>query len=110
MGMELLGVVASFATIVSGFGWLMERSAKRSEKMMTETHGAITKVEENMKTLSEGLHDLRVLLPTNFVTKQELAQHIQGEERWHETTSERLREIREELFSLRYHSNNNGHH
>ena len=111
MGMELLGIVASFATIVSGFGWLMERSAKRSERMFMETHAAITKVENNFDSMERAFQDLRVLLPTNFVTKQELLQHIQGEEIWHTTTSERLRQIQEELFALRYQSNNNnGHH
>lgn len=110
MGVELLGIVASFATIVSGFGWLMERSAKRSERMFMETHAAITKVETNMDNMEKAFQDLRVLLPTNFVTKQELLQHIQGEEVWHSTTSERLRQIQEELFALRYRSNNDGHH
>jgi hypothetical protein len=110
MGVELLGIVASFATIVSGFGWLMERSAKRSERMFLETHAAITKVESNVDSMEKAFQDLRVLLPTNFVTKQELLQHIQGEEIWHNTTSERLRQIQEELLALRYHSNNNGHH
>ena len=110
MGVELLGIVASFATIVSGFGWLMERSAKRSERMFMETHSAIAKVETNVENMEKAFQDLRVLLPTNFVTKQELLQHIQGEEAWHNSTSERLRQIQEELLALRYRSNNNGHH
>jgi hypothetical protein len=109
MGAELLGIVASFATIVSGFGWLMERSAKRSERMFTETHAAITKVESNVDNMEKAFQDLRVLLPTNFVTKQELLTHIQSEESWHSTTSERLRQIQEELLALRYHSNKNGY-
>jgi len=108
--MELLGIVASFATVVSGFGWLMERSAKRSERMFMETHAAITKVETNVDNMEKAFQDLRVLLPTNFVTKQELLQHIQGEEAHHNNTSERLRQIQEEILALRYHSsNNNGH-
>ena len=109
MGMELLGIIASFATVVSGFGWLMERSAKRSERMVAEVHQSIGKVERNVDSLEKGLQELRVLLPTNFVTKQELLHHIEGEEHWHEKTTEKLQLIQEELFSLRYHGNN-GHH
>lgn len=107
MGMELLGIVASFATVVSGFGWLMERSQKRSERMFLDTHAAVTKVETNLETLNKSLQDLRVYLPTNFVTKDELIQHMQSEERWHQATTDRLREIHDELSSLRY--KNNGH-
>jgi hypothetical protein len=109
MGMELLGVVASFATIVSGFGWLMERSQKRSEKLFLETHAAVSKVERSVDRMEQQVTDLRVLLPTNFVTKQELLHHITNEDHWHQLTTERLREIQEELTALRYHPHN-GHH
>lgn len=109
MGMELLGIIASFATIVSGFGWLFERSSKRYEEAVKQTNHTITKVETKLENVDKCLQDLRVFLPTNFVTKQELAHHIEGEQHWHEKTSEQLHLIQEELFSLRYHGNN-GHH
>ena len=90
MGMELLGIIASFATIVSGFGWLMERSQKRSEKMFLETYAAISKVEVAADRMEQQFNDLRVLLPTNFVTKQELMYHISNEENWHKLTTEQI--------------------
>lgn len=49
-GMEILGIVASFATIVSGFGWMLDRNHKKIEDMLnyngSNLTGLIGKVEK----------------------------------------------------------------
>ena len=64
---------------------------KRNLDNMTET---LSKVEG---TLTE----LRVEIPKSYVTKDELLNHMQAEERWHENINSQLIQIREEMSSLR---------
>jgi len=101
VGMEILGVVASFATIVSGFGWLLDRNSKRTESMLKTTNTVIERVVGKVGDLESGFHDMRAEMPMKFVTKDDLLMHIKSEDQWHEQTNERLREIREELITLR---------
>jgi predicted nuclease with TOPRIM domain len=101
MGAEVLGIIASIATIVSGLGWVLDRNSKKFAEMQRascltmETFGA--KVEK----LDQTLTDVRLTLPEKYVTKEELMMHIRGEETWHNSIDRRLDDIREELSSLR---------
>ena len=64
---------------------------KRNLDAMTET---LNKVES---TLTE----LRVEIPKSYVTKEELLTHMHAEEQWHSHITQQLRDIREEISSVR---------
>jgi hypothetical protein len=101
MGLEILGIVASFATIVSGFGWLLDRNHKKIEDMLRyngqNLKGLVSKVER----IETSFNDLRAEIPTKFVTKSELLTHMRNEEKWQHETHDQLMQIREELSALR---------
>ena len=101
MGLEILGIVASFATIVSGFGWLLDRNHKKIEDMLRyngqNLSGLIVKVEK----IDSAFNDLRAEIPAKFVTKSELINHMRNEEKWQSETHDQLIQIREELSALR---------
>ena len=92
----IIGVAAS--GIMGLFGYHTKKHTSQME--------AITNSISNIERV---VTEIRIDLPTKYVTKQELLRHIESEEHWHERTTERLQQIQEELFSLRYHSTNNGH-
>jgi hypothetical protein len=101
MGLEVLGIVASFATIVSGFGWLLDKNHKKIEDMLRyngqNLNGLVMKVEK----IESSFNDLRAEIPEKFVTKQELLTHMRNEEKWQRETHDQLMQIREELSALR---------
>jgi len=101
MGAELLGIVASFATILSGFGWLLDKNHKKLEDILRyngqNLAGLVLKVEK----IESSFNDLRAEIPTKFVTKNELLAHMPKEEQWQQETHDQLMQIREELSALR---------
>lgn len=101
MGMEFLGVVASFATIISGLGWVLDRNSKKFVLMQQTNRVALESFGTKVERLDQTLTDVRLALPEKYVTKEELLTHIRGEETWHASIDRRLDDIRDELSSLR---------
>ncbi len=101
MGLDLLGIVASFATIISGLGWVLDRNSKRFQRIQDTGNAVMTRLTDKVDTLDKTLTEVRVSLPEKFVTKEELMMHIRGEETWHTSIDRRLDDIREELSALR---------
>jgi hypothetical protein len=99
--MELLGIIASIATIISGLGWVLDRNSRKFDAMQKRGTDVITKLSEKVENLDKTLVDVRLALPEKYVSKEELMVHIQGEERWHQSIDRRLEDIRGELSSLR---------
>ncbi len=100
-GVELLGVVASVATIISGLGWILDRNSKKFEAMQKASRQTLEVFGAKVEKLDQTLTDVRLSLPEKYVTKEELMVHIRGEETWHNSIDRRLDDIREELSSLR---------
>lgn len=100
-GIDLLGVVASVATIISGLGWVLDRNSKKFEKIQNSSNTVMRGLTEKVESLDKTLMDVRLTLPEKYVTKEELMMHIRGEENWHNSIDRRLDDIREELSSLR---------
>jgi hypothetical protein len=101
MGLDILGVVASFATIISGLGWVLDRNSKKFEKIQNSGNVVMRNLTEKVESLDKTLMDVRLTLPDKYVTKEELMMHIRGEETWHNSIDRRLDDIRGELSSLR---------
>jgi hypothetical protein len=101
MGVEVLGIVASVATIISGLGWILDRNSRKFEAMQKRGTDVITHLSSKVEQLDKTLVDVRLTLPEKYVTKEELMMHIRGEEKWHESVDRRLGDIQDELSSLR---------
>jgi len=99
--MEILGIIASIATVTSGLGWILDRNSKRYQEVQTQSTTALTKVIGQMESIENTLMGVRLDLPRNYVTKEELLIHIEGERHWHESVDRRLEDIRGEISSLR---------
>jgi hypothetical protein len=101
MGLDILGVVASIATIISGLGWVLDRNSKKFASMQQASADMLTNFGAKVEKLDQTLTDVRLTLPEKYVTKEELMMHIRGEETWHNSIDRRLDDIRDELSSLR---------
>ncbi len=101
MGLELLGIVASFATIVSGFGWLLDKNHKKIEDLLKYNGQNLSGLVQKVEKIEASFNDLRAEIPAKFVTKNELLTHMRNEEKWQSETHDQLIQIREELSALR---------
>lgn len=101
MGGEILGILASIATVVSGLGWVLDRNSKKFQEIQGKSNDAVAAMMDKVGKLDDTIVEVRLQLPEKYVTKDELITHIRGEEKWHESVDRRLSEIREELLSLR---------
>jgi uncharacterized coiled-coil DUF342 family protein len=101
MGLEILGIVASFATIVSGFGWLLDKNHKKIEDMLRHNGQNLTGLVQKIERIETSFNDLRAEIPSKFVTKTELLTHMRNEEKWQHETHDQLMQIREEISALR---------
>jgi hypothetical protein len=101
MGLEILGIVASFATIVSGFGWLLDKNHKKIEDMLRYNGQNLTGLVLKVERIETSFNDLRAEIPSKFVTKTELLTHMRNEEKWQHETHDQLMQIREEISALR---------
>lgn len=101
MGLEILGIVASFATIVSGFGWLLDRNHKKIEDLLRYNGQNLTGLVQKVERVEMAFNDLRAEIPEKFVTKSELLTHMRNEEKWQSETHDQLIQIREEISALR---------
>lgn len=101
MGMEVLGILASVATVISGLGWILDRNSKKFEGIQRSSSAVMERFSQKVEQLEQTLVSVRLELPDKYVTKEELMTHIRGEERWHESIDRRLDDIRDELSSLR---------
>lgn len=100
-GTELLGILASIASVVTGFGWVLDRNAKRYQEIHLENTTAMEKVGAKMEKMESVLTDVRLEMPQRYVSKEELLLHIEGEAKWHSSVDRRLEDIRGEISALR---------
>ena len=101
MGYEILGIVASVATIVSGFGWILDKNHKKLEDILRYNGQNLTGLIHKVEKIENSFNNLRAEIPEKFVTKSELLTHMRNEEKWQGETHDQLIQIREELSALR---------
>ena len=101
MGYEILGIVASVATIVSGFGWVLDKNHRKLEDILKYNGQNLSGLIHKVEKIEESFNYLRVEIPAKFVTKSELLTHMRNEEKWQSETHDQLIQIRDELSALR---------
>jgi hypothetical protein len=84
----LIGLFGS--AIVGGIGWI----GKRNSETMTKLTSSLSNIE---KVVTE----IRIELPTKYVTKEEMLRHIESGQKWQNHVDSQLIQIREELSSVR---------
>ena len=96
MGPELIaaivGPVAGATIGIMGF---------MSRRNIAITDNQLTTITEHVSTISQRVNELSVTLPTNYCSKEELAQHIQSETFFHNKILDQMREMRDEVVVLR---------
>jgi chromosome segregation ATPase len=78
-----------------------------SKRNASLTDAQLESIAENVEVIGHQVTNLQIQLPTKYVSKEEMMTHITSEEMFHRDISNQLRELRDEVISLRA---NRGHH
>lgn len=96
MGPELLAaIIGPIAGAIIGMAGFMSR------RSIATTDSQLISIAENVELISTQVTQLQIQLPTNYATKEELAQHIRSEEYFHNKMLDQMREMRDEVIVLR---------
>ena len=104
MGPEVFAAIAGplAGAIIGAMGFMSKRNAVATDNQLTALTGHVTEI-------SKQVQELHVILPTNYVTKEELARHIKSESYFHNKMLDQMREMREEVIVLRAMSERGDH-
>ena len=96
MGPELIAAILGplAGGVIGTMGFMSRRGVISADKRLDT-------VVENVQTIQSKLTELHVVLPTNYCTKEELADHIKSEEYFHNKMLDQMREMRDEVIVLR---------
>ena len=96
MGPELIvAIIGPIAgAIIGAVGFMSRRN-------IATTDSQLKSIAENVELISTQVTQLQIQLPTNYATKEELAQHIRSEEYFHNKMLDQMREMRDEVIVLR---------
>ena len=72
-----------------------------SRRNMAATDSQLKDISESIELISHQVTNLQIQLPTKYTTKEELAQHIRSEEYFHNKMLDQMREMRDEIITLR---------
>ena len=92
MGPEVvIAIVGPVAGAVFGLSAFFVR------RTVTSTDTKLTAIAESVEVISHQVTALQIKLPTSYVTKEELIQHIASEERWQNEVLSQLRDLRRDI-------------
>ena len=96
MGPELIVAIIGplVGSIIGTAGFMSRRNIAQSDSQLSN-------ISESLEVISQNMTNLQIELPTNYVTKEELAQHIRSEEYFHNKMLDQMREMRDEVIVLR---------
>ena len=91
-------VVAVLGPMMGGLVSLFVFVNKRNTSFMTSE---FNRIHESLVSMDEKIDDLRVNVAENYVTNDQLTQHITSEESWHVRFSEEMAQTRDECTTTR---------
>jgi len=99
MGPELIAAILGpvAGAIIGTVGFMSRRNTELTDSQLTA-------IAENVEVISHQVTNLQIQLPTQYTTKEELAQHIRSEEYFHNKMLDQMREMRDEIITLRANS------
>lgn len=104
MGPELIAAIVGpiAGAVIGAMGFMSRRN-------LTITDNQLTTITEHVSTISHQVNELSVCLPTNYCSKEELAEHIRSETYFHNKMLDQMREMRDEVITLRAMSERGGY-
>ena len=91
-------VIAILGPMMGGMISLFVYVNKRNGQFMTNE---FNRIHESLVVMDEKIDDLRVNVAENYVTNDQLVNHIQSEEGWHVRFSEEMQQTRDECTATR---------
>ena len=91
-------VVAVLGPMMGGLISLVVFVNKKNGEFMTTE---FNRIHESISTISEKVDDLRLNVAENYVTNDQLTNHITSEETWHVRFGEELAQTRDECTATR---------
>ena len=99
MGPELMAAI--IGPLAGGVIAMVGFSSKRN---ISANDAQLQSIAENVEVISHQVTNMQIQLPTQYTTKEELAQHIRSEEYFHNKMLDQMREMRDEIITLRANS------
>lgn len=96
MGPEIVAAIVGplLGGVVSLALWLNKKNSNHIENGFSKLGDHVTIVERKVD-------DLRVDVAKNYVTNEDLVEHIEGEEGWHNSMREQMSSVRTEIRDVR---------
>ena len=91
-------IIAVLGPTLGGLVSLMVFVHKKNSEFMTNE---FNRIHEGMAALTEKVDDLRLNVAENYVTNDQLTQHITSEESWHVRFGEEMAQTRDECTATR---------
>ena len=99
MGPELLAAI--IGPLAGGVIAMVGFSSKRN---ISANDAQLQSIAENVEVISHQVTSMQIQLPTQYTTKKELAHHIRSEEYFPNKMLDQMREMRDEIITLRANS------
>ena len=99
MGPELIAAI--IGPLAGGVIAMVGFSSKRT---ISANDAQLQSIADNVEVISHQVTNMQIQLPTKYTTKEELAQHIRSEEYFHNQMLDQMREMRDEIITLRANS------
>ena len=96
---ELIAAILgpAMGAIIGVAGFMSSRNLNVTDKQLDQ-------IKETIELVSHQVTSIQIQLPSNYVTKEELENHVAKEETQHNTVLREIRELREEIIVLRVNS------
>ena len=96
MPAELLAAILgpAIGAVIGLAGFMSSRNINVTDKQLDE-------IKETIELVSHQVTSIQIQLPSNYVSKEELFQHVAKEESWHNQVLREIRELREEIIVIR---------
>lgn len=91
-------VAAILGPIVGAIFGILGFTSKRNAEAVD---AQLNSIAENVEVISHQVTNIQIHLPTKYATKEELDAHIRSEEYFHNKMLDQMREMRDEIITLR---------
>lgn len=82
-------------------GAVVGTTAFMGKRMITRTDEQLTEISDKIEVVTGQITDLQVDLAVHYVSKTEMASHIDNEERWQNEILSNMRDLRADIRNLR---------